>query len=182
MVSGHMEKAGRVLRGTFAYTEFVGEARGYLPIGSRFVLANRARSGTIAGPSAALIPFYKRYFVGGSTSVRGWGRYQVSPLTPAGNPIGGRTMLELSSEARFGIRGKLGGVLFVDGGNSWNDPWSVRFSQMRWAVGPGIRYDTPIGPVRVDLGFQVNPLDGLVIDGNKETRHWRVHFSIGQAF
>jgi outer membrane protein insertion porin family/translocation and assembly module TamA len=182
MISGHMEKAGRVLRGTFTYTEFVGEVRGYLPLGSRFVLANRARSGTIAGPSAALIPFYKRYFVGGSTSVRGWGRYQVSPLTPAGNPIGGRTMLELSSEARFGISGKLGGVLFVDGGNSWNDPWSVRFSQMRWAVGPGLRYDTPIGPVRVDLGFQVNPLDGLVIDGNEETRHWRVHFSIGQAF
>jgi outer membrane protein insertion porin family/translocation and assembly module TamA len=182
MVSGHMEKAGRVLRGTFAYTEFVGEVRGYVPFGSRFVLANRARSGTIAGPSAALIPFYKRYFVGGSTSVRGWGRYQVSPLTPAGNPIGGRTMLELSSEARFGIRGKLGGVLFVDGGNSWLDPWSVRFSQMRWAVGPGLRYDTPIGPMRVDLGFQVNPLDGLVIDGNEETRHWRVHFSIGQAF
>ena len=70
MISGHMEKAGRVLRGTFTYTEFVGEVRGYLPFGSRFVLANRARSGTLAGPSAALIPFYKRYFVGGSSASR----------------------------------------------------------------------------------------------------------------
>jgi outer membrane protein assembly complex protein YaeT len=182
MVSGHVEKAGRVLRGTFNYTEFMGEVRGYLPLGSRFVVANRMRSATLAGPSAALIPFYKRYFVGGSSSVRGWGRYQVSPLTPAGNPIGGRTMLELSSEARFGIRGKLGGVLFVDGGNSWLDPWSVRFSEMRWAVGPGIRYDTPIGPMRVDLGLQLNPLDGLVVDGKEAKRKWRVHFSIGQAF
>jgi outer membrane protein assembly complex protein YaeT len=181
-VSGHVEKAGQWLRGTFDYTELVGDVRGYIPLGSRLVWASRARSGTLAGPSAALIPFYKRYFVGGSTSIRGWGRYQVSPLTPAGNPVGGRTMLEVSTEARFGIRGKLRGVVFVDGGNVWNDPWSVQVRSLRWAVGPGVRYDTPVGPMRFDLGIQVNPIDGLMIEGNPETRKWRVHFSIGQAF
>ena len=182
VINTHIEKAGRFLRGTFAYTELSGEVRGYLPFGSRFVWANRARSGTLAGPSAALIPFYKRYFVGGSSSVRGWGRYQVSPLTPAGQPIGGRTMMEVSTEARFGIRGKLGGVLFIDGGNVWDGPWEIQLNKLRWAVGPGIRYDTPIGPIRVDLGVQLNPIDGLVLEGNPETRKWRVHFSIGQAF
>ena len=182
VLSGHMEKAGPWLRGTFRYTELSGEVRGYLPFGSRFVWANRMRSGTLAGPSTALIPFYKRYFVGGSSSVRGWGRYQVSPRTPAGQPIGGRTMLDVSSEARFGIRGKLGGVLFVDGGNVWEGPWKVQVNELRWAVGPGIRYDTPIGPMRFDVGVQLNPIDGLVIEGNPEKRKWRVHFSIGQAF
>ena len=182
VVNGHVEKAGQWLRGTFDYTEFAGEVRGYVPLGSRFVWANRARSGTLAGPSAALIPFYKRYFVGGSSSIRGWGRYQVSPLTPAGQPIGGRTMMEVSTEARFGIRGKLGAVLFVDGGNVWAGPWEVQLSKLRWAVGPGIRYDTPIGPMRFDLGVQLNPIDGLVLEGNPEKRKWRVHFSIGQAF
>ena len=181
-VSGHVEKAGQWLRGTFDYTELMGELRGYLPFGSRIVWANRARSGTLSGPSAALIPFYKRYFVGGSTSVRGWGRYQVSPLTPAGDPIGGRTMLEASSEARFPVRGKLAGVLFVDGGNAWNDAWSVRLRDLRWAVGAGLRYNTPIGPMRFDFGQQLNPIDGLVVDGTEATRTWRVHFSIGQAF
>jgi outer membrane protein assembly factor BamA len=183
LVNAHIEKATPfLLRGTFRYTEFSGEVRGYVPFGSRFVWANRARSGTLAGPSAALIPFYKRYFVGGSSSVRGWGRYQVSPLTPAGQPIGGRTMMEVSTEARFNIRGKLGGVLFVDGGNVWTGPWEVRVSELRWAVGPGIRYDTPIGPMRVDIGTQLNPIEGLVIDGKEAKRKWRVHFSIGQAF
>jgi outer membrane protein insertion porin family len=182
VVNGHVEKAGQWLRGTFDYTEFSGEVRGYLPVGSRFVWANRARSGTIAGPSSALIPFYKRYFVGGSSSVRGWGRYQVSPLTPAGQPIGGRTMMEVSTEARFGIRGKLGGVLFVDGGNVWEGPWEVQINKLRWAAGPGIRYDTPIGPMRIDFGVQLNPIEGLVLEGNPEKRKWRVHFSIGQAF
>ena len=163
-------------------TELYGEVRGYVPIGSRFVWANRLGSATLAGPSAASIPFYKRYFVGGSSSVRGWGRYQVSPLTPSGEPIGGRTMLEVSTEARFGIRNKLGAVLFVDGGNAWEGPFEARFSELRWAAGPGIRYDTPIGPVRFDLGIQLNPIDGLVLEGNPEKRKWRVHFSIGQAF
>ena len=182
MVSGHVQRAGQWLRGTFDFTEFLGEVRRYVPIGSRIVWANRLGSATLAGPSAALIPFYKRYFVGGSGSVRGWGRYQVSPLTPAGEPIGGRTMMEVSTEARFAIRGKLGGVLFVDGGNAWEGPWEAKLRELRWAVGPGIRYDTPIGPVRVDLGIQLNPIDGLVIEGTPETRKWRVHFSIGQAF
>ena len=91
-------------------------------------------------------------------------------------------MLEVSTEARFGIRNKLGAVLFVDGGNAWEGPFEARFSELRWAVGPGIRYDTPIGPVRFDLGIQLNPIDGLVLEGNPEKRKWRVHFSIGQAF
>jgi outer membrane protein assembly complex protein YaeT len=181
-VSAHLEKAGQFLRGTFDYTELGGEVRGYIPLGSRFVWANRARSATLAGSSAALIPFYKRYFVGGSSSVRGWGRYQVSPLTPGGQPIGGRTMMEVSTEARFGIRGKLGAVLFVDGGNVWEGPWEVQMNKLRWAAGPGIRYDSPIGPMRFDLGVQLNPIEGLVLEGNPEKRKWRVHFSIGQAF
>jgi outer membrane translocation and assembly module TamA len=88
----------------------------------------------------------------------------------------------VSSEARFPVRGKLSAVAFVDGGNVWLDPWSVQLSDLRWAAGPGIRYDTPIGPVRLDFGVQLNPIDGLVIEGSPETRTWRVHFSIGQAF
>lgn len=181
-VSGHLESAGSLLGGSFTYNEVLGEVRTYLELGPRFVWANRARSGTLAGSDGAQIPFYKRYFVGGSSSVRGWGRYQVSPLSPSGLPIGGRTMMEVSTEARFGIAGKLSGVVFVDGGNVWREPWDVQLSDLRWAAGPGIRYDTPIGPMRFDLGLQLNPIDGLVIEGNPERRKWRVHFSIGQAF
>ena len=181
-ISGHLESAGTLLRGDFSYNELLGEVRTYLPIGSRIVWANKVRSGTLAGSDGAQIPFYKRYFVGGSSSVRGWGRYQVAPLSPGGLPIGGRTMMELTTEARFPIRGKLSGVLFVDGGNVWREAWNVQLNDLRWAAGPGIRYDTPIGPVRFDLGLQLTPIDGLVIEGNEEKRKWRVHFSIGQAF
>jgi outer membrane translocation and assembly module TamA len=49
-------------------------------------------------------------------------------------------------------------------------------------VGPGLRYLTPIGPARVDFGYQLNPIPNLRVNGAPERRHWRVHFSVGQAF
>ena len=53
---------------------------------------------------------------------------------------------------------------------------------MRYDVGPGLRYNTPIGPLRFDLGYQLNPIPGLIVNGEPEKRHFRFHFSIGQAF
>ena len=91
-------------------------------------------------------------------------------------------MSEVSTEGRFPITGKWSGVLFVDGGNVWAGAGDIKPSGLRWAAGPGLRYDTPIGPLRVDLGIQLNPIQGLVINGSPERRRWRVHFSIGQAF
>jgi outer membrane protein assembly complex protein YaeT len=181
-IIGHIENADQLAGGTFNYTEYLGDGRKYLSFGPRFVWANRIRAATLSGTLNEEIPFYKRYFLGGSSSVRGWGRYEISPLTESGQPIGGRTMLEVSTEARFNIKGNLSGVVFVDGGNVWESSWDLQFDDLRWAVGPGIRYDTPIGPIRFDLGIQLNPIEGLIIDGNLEERQWRVHFSIGQAF
>jgi outer membrane protein assembly complex protein YaeT len=182
MFSTHLETADSWLGGSFRYNELAGEARHYLPIGKRVVWANRVKVGSLLGQDGSKIPFFKRYFVGGSTSVRGWGRYQVSPLSQSGLPIGGRSMAEVSTEGRFPLTGKFSGVLFVDGGNVWAEAANIQPSGLRWAAGPGLRYDTPIGPIRVDLGIQLNPIPGLVINGSPERRRWRVHFSIGQAF
>jgi outer membrane translocation and assembly module TamA len=91
-------------------------------------------------------------------------------------------MLEASSEVRIRVSRKLSVVGFIDAGNVWTDDWNIHFDELRYAVGPGLRYDTPIGPIRVDFGKQLNPIPGLLIDGQPEARTWRVHFSIGQAF
>jgi outer membrane protein insertion porin family/translocation and assembly module TamA len=183
VVEGHLERGGGWLPGDYNYVEVTGEGRYFFPLGDRIVVANRVRGGALLKPGTleSDVPFFKRYFLGGSTSLRGWGRFEVAPLSGSGLPLGGHRMLEVSSEVRMQTFGKLGFVAFVDGGDAWNDTWHPK-ANLRWDAGPGVRYDTPIGPIRADLAFQVTPIDGLLVNGVPEKRHWRVQFSIGQAF
>jgi outer membrane protein assembly complex protein YaeT len=180
-VSTSLEHARPYLGGTFTYDEVLVEGRGYLPIGERLVIAARARMGTLTAATDADVPFSERYFLGGSSSLRGWGRYEVAPLAN-GLPIGGRTMLDTSLEARFAVNQSLGLVFFADAGNVWSGDWEARLGELRHAVGPGLRYRTPVGVVRADLGVQLNPVPDLRIDGAPQKRRWRLHFSIGQSF
>lgn len=186
LVSGHLEQAGRWLQGSYDFVESTLEGRYYVSLGDAAVVAVRARGGTIDGfgadPMASEVPFFKRYFLGGATTLRGWGRYDVAPLTSIGEPIGGQTVFNFSTELRVPIWGNLGGVIFLDGGNVWADPWDFNLNDLYYDVGPGIRYNTPIGPLRVDFGYQLNRIPGLLVNGEPEPRRFRVHFSIGQAF
>lgn len=184
VVALHYEEAGKWLRGDFDYRELMAEGRHYLSVFDRLVLANRLRIATIAGDGEleASVPFFKRYFLGGSASLRGWGRFEVSPLSGAGLPLGGHSMLEASTEVRVPVWGNFSLVLFGDAGNTWETEWHVDLGDLRYTVGPGFRYNTPIGPVRFDIGYQVNPIPGLLVDGEPQARRFRLHFSIGQAF
>jgi outer membrane protein insertion porin family/translocation and assembly module TamA len=182
-VATQVEQAGTALAGAFNYTRLNLDVRGYLPLGDRVVVAGRVRSSSIDPAGGAEdVPFYQRFFLGGSTSLRGWGRYEVSPLTDSGLPIGGFSLLESSVEMRARAWKSLGIVLFADAGNVWAGEWEFHPGDMRYDVGPGLRYTTPIGPLRVDLGYQLTPIEELVVDGEPSTRRWRLHFSIGQSF
>jgi outer membrane translocation and assembly module TamA len=128
------------------------------------------------------VPFSKKLFLGGATSVRGWGRFEVSPLGGSGLPIGGNALIAASSEARVQIKGNFGGVLFIDAGDVWPNIADIDLEDLRYAAGLGLRYQTPVGPVRFDFGYQLNRIEGLQVNGQPESRHWRIHFSIGQAF
>ena len=128
------------------------------------------------------MPFHKRYFLGGATNLRGWGRFDVSPLSVFGLPIGGHSFLDFSTELRVPLWGKLGGVVFLDGGNVWRRPWDISTTDLYYDAGPGLRYNTPIGPLRADFGYQLNRIPGLRVNGELEKRGYRFHFSIGQAF
>jgi outer membrane protein assembly complex protein YaeT len=182
-VAFHAEQAGKLLPGTYNYYGLSADARHYLPLGERLVIASRLQIGNIdpVGLDQVNVPLSKKYFLGGATSIRGWGRYEVSPLVE-GLPVGGNSMLSFSEELRAAIRGNFGGVLFLDGGNVWDKSFDQKLDDLRYAVGAGIRYQTPVGPFRFDYGYQLNPIPGLLVDGQQSDRHWRIHFSIGQAF
>jgi outer membrane protein assembly factor BamA len=181
----HAEQAGRFVPGTFDYYATSIDARHYLPVsGDAVTLASRLQLGNIRpyGQDQVAVPFSKLFFLGGATSIRGWGRYEVSPLSASGLPIGGDSMLAFSEELRAVLHGKLGGVLFLDGGNVWTRSGGISLGDLRYAIGSGLRYQTPIGPIRFDFGYQLNPIEGLLVNGEPQQRRWRLHFSIGQAF
>ncbi|MGC2656552.1 MAG: BamA/TamA family outer membrane protein, partial [Bryobacteraceae bacterium] len=153
------------------------------------------------------IPLAERFYSGGSTSIRAFPDFQAGPrdlLT--GFPIGGNLLLTNSVELRFPLVGtNLGGVLFEDFGNVYQSAsqFSFRFRQENLqdfnytvqAAGIGIRYRTPIGPVRLDFSFSPDAprfyglkgteqdlINGTAISTVQKINAFQFHFSLGQAF
>ena len=185
----HFEQAGRLFGGRFTYTELNVEGRQFIPVSEYVVVANRIRMGTLDEPSDAGAegerrgpPIFKRYFLGGARGLRGWGRNEVAPRTESGLPLGGLTHIDASTELRWSQPNGLGVVLFADVGNVWDQSWHLDLGDLRSAIGAGFRLPTPLGLARVDYGYQLTPIDGLLVEGEPETRRWRFHFRIGQAF
>jgi outer membrane protein insertion porin family len=177
----HFEMASEGLAGTYRFTEVAADVRGFLPAG-RYVVAGRLRVAGIRASSPTSMPFSRRYFLGGSTSLRGWGRFEVSPLDLDGLPVGGRALLETSTELRIPVRGSIGTVLFVDGGYVWHDPANFDLRDLKWNTGVGVRILSPVGAIGADLGWQLTPIEGLVVNGVLAERRWRLHFNIGHSF
>ena len=146
----------------------------------RSLLAFGARSGIVypldtAGvPDALAIPIDERFFIGGSTTVRSFGERDLGPHDRRGNPIGGEFYTIFNVEYTFPIYGELLGAVFVDAGNLLPDARSPGLDDMRYAVGAGLRYNLPIGPMRLDYGINPSPR------ANEDFGAF--HFSFGFAF
>lgn len=128
-----------------------------------------------AGTTAALaIPIDERFFIGGSTSVRSFGERDLGPHDLRGNPIGGEYYTIFNAEYTFPIWHDLLGAVFVDAGNLLRDARQPSLNDMRYAVGAGLRYNLPIGPIRLDYGVNPSPRE------NEDFGAF--HFSFGFAF
>lgn len=182
IASLRVERAGGWLPGAFDFYTAVTDARHFLALGP-LTLAHRAQYGSIAPAGEAMdVPIFRRFFLGGADNVRGWGRLEISPLSRAGQPVGGRAFLAATSELRLPLVPRLGAAVFVDAGNVWRDAWAFRLRDLRYSAGAGLRYDSPFGPVRLDFGYQLTPIDGLRVEGKPQDRRWRVHVTFGQSF
>jgi outer membrane protein insertion porin family len=163
-----------------------------------------------------IIPLPERFFAGGGTSIRGFGLNQAGPRDPcSGFPVGGLAILAFNQELRFPMKlpwlgNRLGGTLFYDGGNVYTDFNHINFNwkppvvtQLNYSSGPvlvtqlnyfshtvgfGLRYPTPVGPVRVDFGYQLNPAlyqfynPTLQQFQNLRLPHFQFSFNIGPVF
>lgn len=151
------------------------DLRGYTNFGP-FVLATRAAA-TILDPidgDRSDVPLTRRLYSGGTNSVRGFGFQKLGPEDASNDPVGGLSRLEVGTELRWRVWSPFSLVAFVDAGDVRSRPWIFRPGELRAAAGPGLRVDTPVGPLRIDAGFLLNP--------PPDTDVWRLHLSVGHAF
>jgi len=154
-LDGHVTYVGLGFRSRFHYyMSEVGVVR-YYELDRDWVLAGKIRLGFIQPLREEQTPIEDRFLLGGASSLRGWGRHQISPVNQEGNPIGGNSMLESSLELRFPVYDIFSGVVFTDVGNVWRDAFNYRPRGLRYDAGLGLRVRTPVGPVRLDLATPV---------------------------
>jgi outer membrane protein assembly factor BamA len=123
------------------------------------------------------LPASERFFAGGDTTIRGFALDTVgapNTISPRGFPRGGNAVLVMNAELRIPLWKEFGAALFSDGGNVFDRVTEFDVAELRGSVGFGVRYRSPIGPIRVDLGFK--------LDRRESEKRSALHFSIGQAF
>lgn len=144
----------------------------YHPLSRRVLLALGARGGMIFPVSD--VPIDERYFSGGSTTVRSFPERELGPKDKQGLAIGGEVFTVFNAEVIFPLFGALQGAVFVDAGNLIAKSAEAGVQDMRYAVGAGLRYKLPIGPLRLDYGVNPTP--------RSDEEFGAFHFSFGFAF
>ncbi|MCC1496429.1 autotransporter assembly complex family protein [Alcanivorax sp. 1008] len=139
-------------------------AKGVIPLGPARLLA-RIDGGQTMVSDVATLPASVRFFAGGDTSVRGFDYQTLGPSDPAGDAIGGRHLLVGSVEMDFPLTAHWHPAIFTDAGNAFNETDEMN---IRYSAGAGIRWRSPLGPIRIDLA---RPVDAQ--------RSWRLHLSMG---
>jgi len=163
---------GYLFGGDFSYTRLWGDFRTYHKIGSVVVAARIMAGGISSADTSGFIPVEDRFYAGGSNSVRGWNRSELGPKRASGTPLGGKSVLEGNLELRYKLFWRLSGVVFLDAGNVWLPSFDFHINQLSYATGGGLRLETPIGPVRFDLGFPIY----------NQKKSPQFFISVGQAF
>ena len=142
-------------------------------VDARYIFAARVGAGSLFGTSLLDVPIDRRFFVGGGSSLRGFDYQSASPRDAAGNIIGGLSYTQGSAELRVKLTDSVGVVPFFDIGSAYRTNLP-NFDNLKYSAGLGLRYYTPVGPVRLDVAVPVNPRPG--------NSKYGVYISLGQAF
>lgn len=140
----------------------------------KLVLAARTSMGSFMGVDIINIPPSLRFYCGGGGSVRGYSYQAIGPKDQYGDPRGGSSFHEVNLEARFRVTEDIGIVPFIDGGMVYEEELPRLFRDFQWGAGIGLRYYTPIGPVRFDVA--------VPLDKKDDDKAYQIYISIGQTF
>lgn len=152
------------------------DLRGYRTFGDLrpTTLALRGQLGSLIGPGLSVAPADFLFYSGGSDTVRGHEYQSLGVDLGGGQIVGGRSFIGLSGEIRMRTTGNLGYVGFLDVGYIGEEAFPDGSGEWQSGAGVGLRYDTPIGPIRLDVAVPTS--------GDDDGSAWQVYIGIGQAF
>jgi outer membrane protein insertion porin family len=159
-----VEYAGGPLGGDSQFVKYFLNAKAYYPVPGSTVLSGNLLWGHTISTEGGRVPIFERFFLGGPYSIRGFSSRTLSPRDPnTGELIGGNKELIANLEYIFPLFSEIGfkGVVFFDAGNTWRQgdwPWSG--PSLKYAAGTGVRWYSPMGPLRFEWGWNLNPAPG----------------------
>jgi outer membrane protein insertion porin family/translocation and assembly module TamA len=173
-----LSESGAFYRTTLRWWRALLQGKVLIPANKFTVLAGKSELG-IMGPlhDATETPIEERFYLGGPSTVRGWGRKALSPRTDdeKHTPIGGDIAFHFTTEIRRDIWGPVGVIAFCDVGNVWRNREALKPLNLYPSAGLGLAFLTPVGPVRTDVGYQLRP-------NPYGEAQWAFHFSLGTPF
>ncbi len=150
-----LEDAGGILGGDNTFYKIIGDTGVYIPLLLNTVLSLRGRAGIAEGYDGKDIPIYEKFYIGGINTIRGFEYGEAGPKDKRGEVIGAEKMVVFNSEFIFPLSRAIGlrGSIFYDGGAGWDK----KFDKWNQAVGIGIRWFSPMGPIRIYWGYNLDP-------------------------
>ena len=187
-IIGTYEEAVRLVIGDVRFHKIESRVGRFDTVFGRWTFFEGIQAGLIRPDSARrgdIIPIYERYFIGGANTVRGYSERELGPRDTQGAPLGGNAFLVGNLEMWHPLYKKLNGVVFLDGGQLYRPErghvWpAMRMKELddfRYSTGFGFRMHSPVGAIRLELGYKLNP-DG----GTSFFDRTGVHFSLGEMF
>jgi outer membrane protein insertion porin family len=151
------------LGGDIGFMKYLGETAWYLPLFWEFVLAPHAEGGYVNKTKDKKLPDYEKFYMGGIGSLRGFERDDLAPKDQDGNSIGGDKYIQFNLDLLFPLlKGQgLYGSAFFDTGNVYGDNEKIELDpgDLRQSAGVGIRWKSPVGPIRLEYGFILDRTD-----------------------
>jgi len=163
--------------GDIAFTKYSGELGQYIPLFWETVGFVHAKGGYVREGSDGKLPDYERFYLGGMNSLRGFDWRDICSLDENGDEIGGDKFVQFNLEFLVPLIKKAGlvGVLFYDTGNVFNNGEEIEFESLRKSAGFGFRWYSPMGPIRIENGYILDPEEGESSSGKWE-------FTMGGSF
>ncbi|MFP3870763.1 MAG: outer membrane protein assembly factor BamA [Syntrophobacteria bacterium] len=172
-----IDYAGQLLGGDASYVKVIFNSGWYFPLLWDCVGFLHGKVGYAREIQGGILPIYDRFFLGGINSIRSFETADVSPRDPeTGDRIGGNKMALFNAEFLFPISKERGirGLVFFDAGNAFDDGEEIDVADFKTAVGVGVRWHSPMGPLRLEWGYNLDP------EPHEDSSNWQ--FSMGAFF